>query len=665
MQDQLCLVTGGTGFVGRFLVGSLLKRGARVAMLVRPASRAKFEAIRERFAAGSGQSFGQLFMVAGDVDQEGLGISGEDRDRLQGAEVFHLAAVYDLAASDEVNQRTNVGGTDRTLRLAAAIGSPRFHHVSSIAVAGASWKGAFTESMFAEGQKLEHAYYRTKYEAEALVRGSGLPFRIYRPGLVIGSSQTGEADRIDGIYYTFKVIQWLGDSLPTWFPLVGFEGGILNLVPVDFVAEAIAEIGLRTGRDGRTYHITDPGAASLGDVLNEFCRVARAPQFTVRFDRRAAAVIPREMVAMAGAMPVTQALKRRILEGLRIPGTALAYSASRALFPCDNTQAALRGTGIVCPPLASYSWRIWDHWQRHLDPDALSPANLARRLKDRVVLVTGASSGIGRAVAREVARHGAIVILVARTAGKLEQLRSEIDTAGGTAYVHPTDLSDIAACERMIQRVLAEHGRVDILINNAGRSIRRSIADSYQRFHDFERTMQLNYFGAVRLILEVLPGMRSRRDGHIINISSIGTQAFPPRFGAYVASKAALSALSRCIAPEVADDGVAITNIHMPLVRTPMIAPTGIYRNFPTISDTEAAEMVMSAILSRQPEMGTRLGKAGEVLNLVAPELMLLVMTAAYHIFPDTAGRSEDDPGGQEISPEASALAYVLRGIHF
>ena len=141
-------------------------------------------------------------------------------------------------------------------------------------------------------------------------------------------------------------------------------------------------------------------------------------------------------------------------------------------------------------------------------------------------------------------------------------------------------------------------------------------------------------------------------------------QAYPPRFGAYVASKSALAALARCIAPEVADDGVAITNIHMPLVRTPMIAPTGIYKNFPTSAPDEAAEMVASAILTRPPEVSTRLGKLGESVNTVVPGLLQFVMTGAYHLFPDTApsdGRRQDE----EISVEAATMAYLMRGIHF
>ncbi|HET7419527.1 MAG TPA: SDR family oxidoreductase, partial [Candidatus Dormibacteraeota bacterium] len=600
------LVTGGTGFIGRHLLRLLARREGTTYVLVRPGSRERLEAFVHSAGARD-----RLVPVAGDITQPSLGMTASDLERLRGADVYHLAAVYDLEASEEANQRANVDGTRHVVELARELGS-RLHHMSSIAVAGAKWKGNFTEEMFDEGQALDHPYYRTKFEAEKIVRESGLRFRIYRPGLVIGSSETGEADRIDGPYYAFKLIQRLRNAIPQWVPLIGIEGGELNIVPVDFVARALDAIGHLEGLDGTTFHLTDPRPQRLGDVTNEFCRAAHAPQFTLRVDSRTAGMLPKETQAMLQHWKVAQTLKRRLLDRVQIPEEAIRFSASRARFTCDRAQAALAGTGISCPPLPSYAWKIWDYWERHMDPEALTDGNLRRALEGKNVVVTGASSGIGRASAQLLARHGANVMLVSRTREKLEALAAEIGREGGRAFVYPADLSDLDACEAMIRQVLRDHGHVDILINNAGRSIRRAIGAEYDRFHDFQRTMQLNYFGAVKLLLAVLPGMRERRAGHIINISSIGVQAFPPRFGAYVASKSALAALSRCIAPEVVDDGVAITNIHMPLVRTPMIAPTGIYKNFPTSSPEEAAEMVAMAVLTRQPEISTRLGKLGE-----------------------------------------------------
>ena len=342
------------------------------------------------------------------------------------------------------------------------------------------------------------------------------------------------------------------------------------------------------------------------------------------------------------------------------------YMDYPATFDATDAQAALAGSGITCPPLHEYAWKVWDYWERHLDPQLPTPANVRRVVGGRVVVITGASSGIGRAVCKHLAVSGATIIGVARRVEQLEEMRAEVASAGGKAYVYPTDLSDHDACTHLIERVIPDHGRVDVLINNAGRSIRRSVLDSLDRFHDFERTMKLNYFGAIALIMAVITGMRERQDGHIINITSIGGQAYPPRFAAYVASKNALDGFSRCFAPEVAADGIAVTTIHMPLVRTPMIAPTGMYKNFPTISSDEAADMVVEALIKRPHEVSTRVGKFGELVHAIAPNVHQLIMAGAFQMLPDSASRSHGDvePGEQPVTPEAYALGMLMRGIH-
>jgi NAD(P)-dependent dehydrogenase (short-subunit alcohol dehydrogenase family) len=653
------LVTGGTGFIGRFLLAELTARpGVEVNVLVRPGSIRKLERWGDRVKA-----------VEGDVGEPRAGVGAEELKRLRGCEVFHLAALYDLRASEAANQRANVDGTRHVVGLANELAAARIHHMSSIAVAGGKWKGEFGESMFAEGQTLDQPYYRTKYEAERIVREEArVPWRVYRPGIVVGSSQTGEADRVDGIYYAFKLIQRIRDAVPGWVPLVGVEGGRLNLVPVDYVAAAIAHIAAKPGLDGKVFQIVDPRPDTFGDTMNEFCRAAHAPQFTLRIDSRVGGLLPGDMTRMLSGWRVYGTLKKQVLEGLHIPDAAIAYVTNRAKFTCDNTEAALAGSGIECAPLRSYAWKLWDYYERHLDPVAPTEPNFRAALQGKVAVVTGASSGIGRATAAALAKHGARVVLVSRTKDKLDEVAAGIAASRGDAAVYPCDLADMDACQAMIERIMADYGRVDILVNNAGRSIRRSVHEQLDRFHDFQRTMQLNYFGAVKLMLAVLPGMKERGYGHVINISSIGVQAYPPRFGAYVASKAALAGLSRCLAPEVADDGIAITNIHMPLVRTPMIAPTGIYKNFPTISAEEAAEMVLTAVLTRAPEVSTRLGKLGETVDVVAPSLLNLVMTGAYHVFPESTGKDgagRDDQKAEEMSPEAAAMAFLMKGIHF
>jgi len=215
--------------------------------------------------------------------------------------------------------------------------------------------------------------------------------------------------------------------------------------------------------------------------------------------------------------------------------------------------------------------------------------------------------------------------------------------------------------------VLADHGRVDILVNNAGRSIRRAISASFDRFHDFERTMQLNYFGALRLIMGVLPGMAERRRGHIINISSIGVLTNSPRFSAYVASKAALDAFARCAQAEYSDVGVGFTTINMPLVKTPMIAPTKMYESVPTLTPDEAADIIVEAIIEQPVRIATRLGTFAQVFYALAPRAYEIVMNTAFRLFPDSAaakgmqGRAElEAPTSEQI-----AFASLMRGVHW
>jgi NAD(P)-dependent dehydrogenase (short-subunit alcohol dehydrogenase family) len=283
----------------------------------------------------------------------------------------------------------------------------------------------------------------------------------------------------------------------------------------------------------------------------------------------------------------------------------------------------------------------------------------------KAVVITGASSGIGRAAAIKLARAGGIPLLVARSADKLEELRDEIVALGGSAYVYTADVADPDSIDQLIARVLADHPAVDVLVNNAGRSIRRSISLSYDRFHDFERTIQLNYLGAVKLIVGLLPHMRARKRGHIVNVSSIGVQTNPPRFSAYVASKAALDAFTRVVGSETIGDRVTFTTIHMPLVRTPMIAPTKMYDSFPAISPEEAADLICEAIRAKPKHIGTRLGTLGEVLYALAPKAVDQLLHLAYRVFPDSAAaKGEEDPS-EHASTEQLAMARMLPGVHW
>ncbi|MDX6674575.1 MAG: hypothetical protein QOH11_1993 [Solirubrobacteraceae bacterium] len=291
--------------------------------------------------------------------------------------------------------------------------------------------------------------------------------------------------------------------------------------------------------------------------------------------------------------------------------------------------------------------------------------SLEQAVRGKVVLVTGASSGIGRATALKIGAAGGTVLLVARRAEKLEEARREIDRAGGAAYVHACDLADEADIDRMVDEVLEGHGQVDVLINNAGRSIRRSIGRSYDRMHDFRRTMELNYFGPVKLILRLLPGMRERGWGQVVNVSSLGVQTNTPRFSAYVASKSALDAFSRSVASEVVDDGVHFSTVYMPLVRTPMIAPTGHYKNFPAKTPDDAADMIAEAITGRQKRVSTQFGRFSEVTYATVPAFQDAIVNAGYRLFPEGEAGPAGETDAEELTPEQRAFERATRGAYW
>jgi short-subunit dehydrogenase len=659
-------VTGATGFIGRNLVQRLLQREGTVYALVRAGSRGRLEELRTSWGADGAR----IVPIAGDLAQPGLGVSEEDLLTLRGDvdHFFHLAAIYDMTAGAEAQEVANVEGTRHAVELAGAIEAGCFHQVSSIAAAGL-YRGEWREDMFDEAERLDtHPYFRTKHESERVVREeSRRPWRVYRPGIVVGDSRTGEIDKVDGPYYFFKLLQRAHKVLPGWLPALGVEGGEINIVPVDFVADAIDHIAHEPGLDGQVFHLTDPAPKSAGEVINLFARAADAPQAVLRLE--SGVTDPATSLARTGLRffpPAKRAMKAALGE-LGIPAGMLTYVSYPTTFDSTNTQRALEGTGISVPPLESYADRVWDYWERNLDPDLFKDRSLSAAVRGKVVLITGASSGIGKATAVKVADAGATVLLVARSIEKLEETKREIEAAGGVAHIHRCDMSDIEDVERMAEEVLGYHGQVDILVNNAGRSIRRSVGLSYDRFHDYERTIQLNYLGAVRLILALLPSMRARKSGHIVNVSSIGTQTNPPRFSAYVASKAALDAFSRVIASEVIDDGVHLTTIYMPLVRTPMIAPTRMYDVFPAISPEEASEMISKAMIDQPKKVATRLGTFGELLYAVAPTVSDRILSQAYRLFPESQaakGKGDEAPD-KAPSTEAVAFAHLMKGVHW
>ncbi|MBW8801903.1 MAG: SDR family oxidoreductase, partial [Streptomyces sp.] len=292
-------VTGATGFIGKRLVEKLLAREGDVYVLVREQSVEKVRALWPD---------DRVKPVVGDLSQPLLGV---DPAAVQGIQhFFHLAALYDMTASAEANDLANVAGTRNAVDLANALGGT-LHHVSSVAVAG-EHKGIFREDYFDEGQKLPSAYHRTKYESEKIAREAQVPWRVYRPAVVVGDSTTGEMDKIDGPYYFFTAIKRVRHLLPEWVPLVGPELGWTNIVPVDFVAAALDHIAHQPGLDGQAFHLTDPRGIRVGEALNAFARAGHAPQLGLRIDQKLLDLLPKGTLSMLMKLPQLRAARREL-----------------------------------------------------------------------------------------------------------------------------------------------------------------------------------------------------------------------------------------------------------------------------------------------------------------------------------------------------------------
>ena len=661
-------VTGATGFIGKRLVKKLLERkGSVVHFLIRKESESKVAGLRQYWGA----SAARVVPVFGDLTSKKLGVTADSMKSLKGNvdHFFHLAAVYDLDA-DEVSQiAVNIEGTRNTVELAKAIDARHFHHVSSIAAAGL-YEGVFREDMFDEAENYEHPYFMTKHESEKIVRQEcKIPWSVYRPAMVVGDSCTGEMDKIDGPYYFFKLIQRMRQLLPPWMPSVGLEGGRINIVPVDFVVAALDKISHKSGIAKKCYHLVDPVGYRVGDVLDIFSRAAHAPKMNLFVNAALFGFIPRSVSKGLMALAPVRRVRNAIMADLGLPHDMLTFINYPTRFDCRETLAALEGSGVVCPNLKDYAWRLWDYWERHLDPALHIDHSLRGTVAGKVVLITGGSSGIGLAAAHKFAEAGATTVICGRDADKLKDACKEATAKGYSFVPYAVDIADMADCDRFVKQLTQDHGGVDFLINNAGRSIRRAIESSYDRFHDFERTMQLNYFGSLRVTMGFLPAMVARKKGHVVNISSIGVLTNAPRFSAYVASKAALDAWTRCASSEFADEGISFTTINMPLVRTPMIAPTGLYNNVPTLAPEEAADMIAQACIFKPVRVATRLGITGQLLHALLPRVAQIAMNTSFRMFPDSGAAKGAKPGDkpvkQQLSHEALALQQILQGIHF
>jgi thioester reductase-like protein/short-subunit dehydrogenase len=617
------VVTGGTGFIGCRVVSRLLETRpeAEVWVLVRRQSLGRFE----RLAAQWGERTKPL---VGDLTAPNLGLTDETVADLGGVDqVVHCAALYDITAGEAEQRAANVDGTRAVIELARQLDAT-LHHVSSIAVAG-NFSGEYTEADFDVGQELPTPYHQTKFEAELLVRSTpGLRYRIYRPAVVVGDSRTGEMDKIDGPYYFFPVLAKLA-VLPRFTPIVLPDTGRTNIVPVDYVVDAMVELMHGEGRDGQTFHLTAPKTIGLRGIYRGVAEAAGLPPLRGSLPRSVATPLlnVRGRAKVVRNMAATQ---------LGIPAEVLDLVDLAPTFTCDETRKALQGTGIEVPEFKTYASRLWRYWAEHLDPDRARRDDPAGPLVGKHVIITGASSGIGRASAIAVAERGATVFALARNATALDELVTEIRANGGQAYAFTCDVTDSASVEHTVKDILGRFDHVDYLVNNAGRSIRRSVVNSTDRLHDYERMMAVNYFGAVRMVLALLPHWRERRFGHVVNVSSGGVLARNPKYSSYLPTKAALDMFADVVASETVSDHITFTNIHMPLVRTPMIVPSRRLNPVPPISAEHAAAMVVRALIEKPVRIDTPLGTLAEIGHYFTPRLSRRILHQLYLGYPDS-----------------------------
>jgi thioester reductase-like protein/enoyl-[acyl-carrier-protein] reductase (NADH) len=641
MASMRYVVTGGTGFIGRRVVSRLMatRADAEVWVLVRRQSLSRFEHLAAEWGERAKPLVGDVTAADLDLTDQAIAELG-DVDH-----VVHCAAIYDITAGESEQRAANVDGTRAVIALARRLDAT-LHHVSSIAVAG-DFRGEYTEADFDVGQRLPTPYHQTKFEAELLVRSTpGLRYRVYRPSVVVGDSRTGEMDKIDGPYYFFSVLAKLA-VLPRFTPIMLPDTGRTNIVPVDYVVDALVVLMHAEGGDGQTFHLTAPKTIGLRGIYRGVAEAAGLPPLRGSLPRSVAAPV----LKVRGR---AKAVRNMAAAQLGIPGEVLDVVDLKPTCIADETRKALHGSGIELPEFASYAPKLWRYWAENLDPDRARRGDPAGPLVGRHVIITGASSGIGRASAIAVAARGATVFALARNAEALDELVAEIRACGGQAYAFTCDVTDSSSVEHTVKDILGRFDHVDYLVNNAGRSIRRSVVNSTDRLHDYERMMAVNYFGAVRMVLALLPHWRERRFGHVVNVSSGGVQARSPKYSAYLPTKAALDAFADVVAAETLSDHITFTNIHMPLVATPMIVPSRRLNPVPPISVEHAAAMVVRALIEKPARIDTPLGTLSEVGHYFTPKLSRRIMHQIYLGYPDSAAALGLTPP-EPVAPQSSS----------
>ncbi|QWF85265.1 SDR family NAD(P)-dependent oxidoreductase [Amycolatopsis sp. CA-230715] len=594
-------VTGASTVLGRNLISLLLRRGdcETVYALARPRA---FDRLRR--AAPDEARFVPL---AGDLGEPGLG--GEMPANVD--HVVHLSTT----------------GVANALAFARTAGAKAFHQLSP------------------------------STKDEALLRGQDdVPVRFYRPSAMLGDSRTGEpAGEGDLLALVSRL-----SRIPSGLPLAAPDLGLADVVPADHVAAVLDHLIHHDAPSGTSYPILAAEPLPVHEVYNAFAEAAGAPKVVVTAPRALAAG-GAAALRLADRLRLLRATRKAVLSEIGLSWETLARWRRDAAIDDTATREALAGSGLSAPPLRDYAHTIYRYWAANVDPDRVRRSRRRKSLAGRRILITGASTGIGRHTALRVAREGAHVLLVARRADELAALQAEIARHGGTALSYPCDLTDGDAVDALVKEVLGEHDGVDVLVNNAGRSIRRSVIDATDRLHDYERTMAVNYFAAVRLTLGLLPSMRERRDGHIVNVTTQGLQNHTPRFSAYLASKAALDEFGVVSGRELLSHGITFSSVKLPLVSTDMTAPSERFDAFgalPLMTVERAASLVHKAIVTRKETVSVLLpfGAHAELAALVAPRTTRALGHLIGH--ESMPGRAGDRAGLPAVAAAVTRMVW-------
>jgi thioester reductase-like protein/NADP-dependent 3-hydroxy acid dehydrogenase YdfG len=647
---MIYFVTGGTGQIGRFLIPRLLERGGTVYLLVSATALGEFARLRIAWGA----SDAQLVPVVGDLTRMRLGVSQQMQGKLKHKldHFFHLATRFDIGADGEAQAKSNVDVVRRALGLAESLHAGCFHLLSSTAAAG-RYSGTFSEQMFGEAQKLENPYYANYHYAERLVRNvTRIPWRIYRPGIIVGNSDDGRVTEANGLYYFFEALRSLGEALPPWERGVIADGGHLNLVPADYVGEALDHLAHLKKRNGECFMLTHPLGTSAGQVMQLLVRLAGGPGLAVVPQR-----LPYWLVALRPGAP-GYGLIERFLAPFSVPVEALALVTSPTRFDGSTTQVLLEQGDIHCPDFEDYAEELWRYWQDKVSDPAKrgallarvvdgvrgrrNPTALSRAVKGRIVVVAGATGKLGRECALQLGEAGAVVIIVGSGKRRLQTLVERFVRIGvSPPPVYTGDVTDPVACASVVQRVLRDYGHVDVLLNcdkQAGSGTDRARASG---------TEGESQLAASHLVSGFSPSMVARRQGHIVNVVAGGVLDSaalhdPSALLSLVSTAASIAAkdvFSALLSAQLASCGVRYSHVALPALRQPADSSRRWVDDLLSITPDAAAQRVLKTLADQPTGMFRALGLTGSVVQGLAPEL------SAYWL--------RQAPGGQTAAPLA------------